>query len=146
MSETPAVVETVQRTQAGTGTESGSAEHRGPVGHHRLVVWQRGMELVEECYRLTRAFPAEERYGLASQIRRAAISVPANIAEGYGRGRARQFTQFLDIARGSTRELQTLLEAAARTGCVSRDQLTYAMGLADECARMAGALVTRYRR
>ncbi|MDB5296543.1 MAG: ribosomal protein [Phycisphaerales bacterium] len=72
-----------------------------------LIAWQKGMDLVEEVYRATRLFPADEVYGLTSQIRRAAVSIPANVAEGQGRGGAAEFARFLRIAHGSLREVET---------------------------------------
>ena len=74
-----------------------------------LEVWQLAMTLAEHCYELTKQFPKEELYGLISQIRRAAVSIPANIAEGYGRDQTGNFIQFLRIAQGSSRELETHL-------------------------------------
>jgi four helix bundle protein len=76
-----------------------------------LLVWQRAMQLTESIYRLTQDFPRAELYGLTSQIRRCAASVPSNIAEGQGKGSHGEFRQFLCIARGSTCELQTQLES-----------------------------------
>ncbi len=79
-----------------------------PVQSYRdLRVWDEAMTLAEECYRLTRAFPKDELYGMVSQIRRAAASVPANIAEGYGRGNRGEYLQFLRVAQGSLKELET---------------------------------------
>jgi four helix bundle protein len=72
-----------------------------------LIVWQRGMQLAVAIYRLTKDFPREEVYGLTSQIRRAAISIPSNIAEGQGRQSTGEFKNFIGIARGSNFELQT---------------------------------------
>ncbi|MEB3214027.1 MAG: four helix bundle protein, partial [Leptolyngbyaceae bacterium] len=66
-----------------------------------LEVWQQGMNLAEACYQLTKAFPKEEVYGMVSQIRRAAVSIPANIAEGYGREYRNEYIKFLRIAQGS---------------------------------------------
>lgn len=77
-----------------------------------LTVWQRSMQLTLAIYRLTQQFPREETYGLTSQIRRAAVSLPSNIAEGHGRLNTNEFRQFLGIARGSNFELQTQLEIA----------------------------------
>src|SRR5690349_21718018 len=77
-----------------------------------LQVWQRSMQLAVSIYRLTKDFPREELYGLTSQIRRAAVSIPSNIAEGQGRIGAGEFRQFLGIARGSTCEVQTQFEIA----------------------------------
>lgn len=79
-----------------------------------LIVWQRAMELVTAVYELTEAFPREEMYGLTSQIRRSAISIPSNIAEGRVRGSAKEFMQFLRIAYGSGAELETQIEIAKR--------------------------------
>lgn len=77
--------------------------------HHDLLVWQEGMKLVELVYALTSRLPKEEMYGLTSQMRRAAVSVPSNIAEGAGRNGSKEFLHFLSIARGSLSELETLL-------------------------------------
>jgi four helix bundle protein len=77
-----------------------------------LQVWQRSMELTVAVYRLTRDFPREEQYGLTAQIRRSAVSIPSNIAEGQGRLSTGEFRQFLAIARGSNCEVQTQLEIA----------------------------------
>jgi len=80
--------------------------------HHDLRVWQDAMELVTRIYSVTGTFPAEERFGLTSQIRRASISVPSNIAEGAARGSRKEFIHFLTIARGSLSELDTQLRIA----------------------------------
>jgi four helix bundle protein len=72
-----------------------------------LNVWQKGIELVKELYKITKSFPKEEQYGLSSQIRRAAVSVPSNIAEGFRRRYAKEYKQFLNIALGSCAELET---------------------------------------
>lgn len=77
--------------------------------HHKLEVWQESMVLVKAVYSLTNAFPKEEVYGLSSQIRRCAVSVPSNIAEGAARNSKNEFLQFLNIARGSLSELETQL-------------------------------------
>ncbi len=77
-----------------------------------LIVWQRGIDVTVAVYRLTKDFPREEMYGLTSQIRRSAVSVPSNIAEGHGRLNTREFRHFVAIARGSNFELQTQLEIA----------------------------------
>jgi four helix bundle protein len=77
--------------------------------HHELKAWQEAMELVKEIYQVTRDFPKEEIYGLVSQMRHAAVSIPSNISEGAARGGDREFIQFLIIARGSLSELETQL-------------------------------------
>jgi four helix bundle protein len=110
------------------------------------MVWQKGMELVEACYRLSAAFPQDERFGLTSQLRRAAVSVPANIAEGNGRGHAGQFVAFLDTARGSAREVETLLEIALRLGYAKSDRVTPAMQLSDALSRMLSAMINKLRK
>jgi four helix bundle protein len=79
-----------------------------------LQVWQKAMLLAEQVYRLTRGFPREELFGLTSQMRRAATSIPANIAEGWGRRGTKEFLQFLNIAAGSLRELETYILLAQR--------------------------------
>ena len=88
-----------------------------------LEVWQRGMSLAEQVYRLTGAFPKEEAFGLTSQIRRAACSIPANIAEGWGRQGNREFQQFLRVAQGSLRELETHLLLSQRVEICTADQV-----------------------
>jgi len=82
--------------------------------HKDLIVWQKEMDLVEELYRLTEAMPKSETYGLTSQIRRAAVSVPSNIAEGAARNHDKEFVQFLYVALGSAAELETQLLLAER--------------------------------
>src|ERR1041385_1021104 len=75
--------------------------------YQELIVWQRAMDLVEEVYRISRGFPREEVYGLTSQIRRASVSIPSNIAEGQGRRTTPDFVKHLSIAYGSLREVET---------------------------------------
>ncbi len=83
-----------------------------------LKVWQEAMNLAEECYRVTKQFPKEETYGMISQIRRASVSIPANIAEGYGRRTRGEYIQFLYIAQGSLKELETHLLLSIRVALV----------------------------
>ena len=90
--------------------------------HHELHVWQESMTLVELIYKLTEAFPDKERYGLINQLRRAAVSVPSNIAEGAARGSDAEFIRFLHIARGSLSEIETQLLIAQRLGYTNADQ------------------------
>jgi four helix bundle protein len=85
-----------------------------PQGFRDLVVWQKAMDVVESIYHATQRWPREETYGLRDQVRRAAVSVPANIAEGQGRNSAREFHQFLAVARGSLGEVETHLLIAQR--------------------------------
>ncbi len=92
--------------------------------HRDLVAWQKGMDMVVMIYRATEAFPKHELYGLTSQIRRADVSAPANIAEGQGRRLTGEFIQFLGNARGSLLELDTHLELALRLGYLKAEQHT----------------------
>jgi len=101
-----------------------------------LVVWQRGMQLTVAIYRLTREFPREELYGLTSQLRRSAVSVPSNIAEGHGRLNTREFRQFLGVARGSNFELQTQLEIAKALELGDSQLISNAERLSHEVGKM----------
>lgn len=88
-------------------------------GHRGLKAWQEAIALVDLLYAATDSFPAEERYGLTSQIRRAAVSVPSNIAEGFARAGSKELLHFLSIASGSLSELDTLVEISARRGLLA---------------------------
>jgi four helix bundle protein len=106
-----------------------------------LVVWQRAMQLTVAIYRLTQEFPHEEMYGLTSQIRRAAVSVPSNIAEGHGRLNTGEFRQFLGVARASNFELQTQLEIARALAFGKPKLLDEAEGLSHEVGKMIYAIL-----
>jgi four helix bundle protein len=106
-----------------------------------LLVWQRGMDLAVLIYEISRNWPKEEAYGLTSQARRAAASVPANIAEGYGRQSTASYSQFLKIARGSLKELETHLILAKRVGLHTDERFTVAMQQSDELGKMLGSLI-----
>jgi four helix bundle protein len=101
--------------------------------HRNLVAWQKGMDLLIEVYKLTQGFPASELYGLSSQLRRAAISVPANIAEGAADRTHAQFTHFLANALGSLNEIDTQLELSFRLGFISEKDYHYIGIVLDEC-------------
>jgi len=101
-----------------------------------LQVWQRAIQLTVAIYRLTQGFPREEVYGLSSQIRRSAVSVPSNIAEGHGRLNSGEFRQFLGIARGSNFEFQTQLEIARTLEFGNPKLLDEAEGLSHEVGKM----------
>jgi four helix bundle protein len=101
-----------------------------------LLVWQRAMQLTVAIYRLTQEFPREEIYGLTSQIRRAAVSVPSNIAEGQARLNPAEFRQFLGIARGSVCEVQTQLEIARALGFGDSKLIDEAESLSHEVGKM----------
>lgn len=99
------------------------------------------MSLAEDCYRLTRAFPREEMFGLTSQIRRAAASVPANIAEGHGREHTGSFIQYLRIAQGSLKELETHLLLAERVGITTAKNIKTALDQCQASGKMLRALI-----
>ena len=92
--------------------------------YRKLEVWHDGVELVAEVYRLTEAFPVRERYGLTSQIRHAAVSVPSNIAEGYGRATRGEYLNHLSVAKGSLNEVETLCAVCLRLGIGDEATLT----------------------
>jgi four helix bundle protein len=108
-----------------------------------LVVWQRSVQLATAIYTLTRGFPKDELYGLTSQIRRAAVSVPSNIAEGQGRLSTGEFRQFLGIARGSNFELQTQLEVARALKMGDFKLIDEAEGLSHEVGKMIHAILEK---
>jgi len=107
-----------------------------------LTVWQRSLELVAEVYKLTKKFPKEEVFGLTSQMRRAAASIPANIAEGYARKHRAEYVQFLRIAFGSGAELESHIAVAQKLEFVSLVDSRKAAGLLDETMRMLNKLIS----
>jgi len=111
-----------------------------------LVAWQKGINLSLLVYRLTKRFPDEEKFGLVSQMRRSAVSIPANIAEGYGRGRRAEYIRYLEIGRGSLFELQTYLELAQEMKWVDGEDLAAVARLAEEVDRIVSALLRSLKR
>ena len=111
--------------------------------HRNSVAWQKGMALAALIYKVTQGFPADERFGLTNQLRRAAVSIPSNIAEGKGRLSTGELIQFLGIARGSTLEVQTQLEIASMLGFGERAAMMEAQKLVvEEIKILNAALVT----
>jgi four helix bundle protein len=106
-----------------------------------LRVWQDAMTLAESCYRLTRQFPRDEVFGLTSQIRRAAGSIPANIAEGHGRENTGSFVQHLRISQGSLKEMETHLLLADRVGIVPEQDLQPVLAQCESLGKMIRALI-----
>ena len=107
------------------------------VTHFReLEVWRLAMRLARSVYELTAQFPREERYGLAAQLQRAAISVPSNIAEGNARQSVRDYARFVSIASGSIAELQTQLQLSADLGLAHADDVAEVLGITESVARM----------
>ncbi|MBD5309191.1 MAG: four helix bundle protein [Bacteroides sp.] len=107
-----------------------------------LKVWQKSMELVSDVYILVRFLPREEMYALSDQIRRAAISIPSNIAEGHGRDSNREFIRFLSISRGSLFELETQLEIGLRLGYFDSSKLEGTTEKISEIRKMINSLIT----
>ena len=107
--------------------------------YEKLTVWQRAMDLVEVVYKTTLNFPESERYGLVSQIRRAAVSIPSNIAEGSRRSTKKDFRHFLIIAFGSGSELETQMRIATRIGFLKEDSMI--KPLLDEVMKMLNKLI-----
>jgi four helix bundle protein len=111
-----------------------------PIQSYRdLIVWQRAMDLLTECYRVARLLPPSETYALGAHIERSAVAVAAHIAGGHARERA-EFLDSLTVATASLREVETLLLAGTRMCLLSSDQIQIAMGLGDEVGRMLTAL------
>lgn len=105
-----------------------------------LLVWQKGMDLAKQVYRVTRAFPNEERFGLVSQMRRAAVSIPSNIAEGQARHTTKEFIQFISHAEGSVAELETQLRLAVDLGFSSEPETEKAFELVSDLRNMLNVL------
>ena len=110
-----------------------------------LIAWQKAVDLVEDVYRVTRAFPRDELYGLTSQMRRAAVAVPSNIAEGQGRRTRGEFQQFLGIAKGSLFELDTQALIAARLQYISPDRAKSLRDRIHEVGRIISGLTASVR-
>lgn len=108
-----------------------------------LVVWQRAIQLCLDVYGATKSFPVEERFGLTNQLRRAAVSVPSNIAEGYGRGSQADYLRFLRTARGSLAEIDTQLLIARGLGLLSDASYSGILESVNECGRILAGLIRR---
>ncbi|MGL4874348.1 MAG: four helix bundle protein [Clostridium sp.] len=105
-----------------------------------LVVWRRAMDLVEEIYLLTKKFPKEERYSLVDQLRRAAVSIPSNIAEGQQRNSTAQFKYFLSIAQGSRAEVETQIIIAFRLKYIDQNEMNKILNICAEIGKMINGL------
>lgn len=117
---------------------------KGKIQSYRdLLVWQKGMDLVRGIYRITRGFPDEEKYGLAGQLRRAAVSLPSNIAEGYARNSTNDYVCFLRMGIGSLYEMQTQLEIAISEKMTTAQGCASLIELANELERMLVSLVKK---
>ena len=111
--------------------------------YRELLVWQKAMELVAEVYRIARLLPKEELYVLSNQMRRAAVSIPSNIAEGQARNSTREFINFLSIARGSNAELQTQCLICKMLSYIPEAELQKTLSLSDEVGKMLHTLINK---
>lgn len=108
-----------------------------------LKVWQKSMVLVNEIYRVVKYLPKEETYALSDQMRRAAVSIPSNIAEGQARPNRNDYLNFLSIAKGSNAELQTQCLICVNLGYINSDDIQNALSISDEVGKMLSTLITR---
>jgi four helix bundle protein len=108
--------------------------------YRELKVWQNGMRICSQVYEVTKEFPKAEQFGITSQMQRAAVSIPANIAEGHGRGSTKDYLRYLSIARGSLAELETLLTLAYQFRYLDSPRNQLLMSACDEQSRMLRGL------
>lgn len=113
--------------------------------YKELIVWQKGVQLVKEVFLLTNKFPHAELYGLTSQIRRAAVAIPSNIAEGYGRRSIKSYTQFYAIAYGSALELETQIIIAKQLELADNKEFNRVERLLTEVSKMLNAMITKMK-
>jgi four helix bundle protein len=111
-----------------------------------LIIWQKSMDLVTEIYKISKRFPNDEVYGLISQIRRCAISIPSNIAEGYGRNSTNDYIHFLRIAAGSLYELQTQIEISLNLLYIDKTRFDEIYERSREIERMLSSLISKLRK
>ena len=111
--------------------------------YRELIVWQKAMELATEVYDLVKLLPREETYALGDQMRRAAVSIPSNIAEGYGRSSKKDYANFLTMARGSAYEVETQILLCNRINLLSTSQVAPALQILTEITRMVNAMLAK---
>jgi len=117
-------------------------EHRDEIRNYfDLTAWQRARQLVKQVYRASQKFPREELYCLTSQLRRAVVSIPSNIAEGYGRGSRKDYVHFLQIARGGLYEVQTQLFLAHDLNYLDEKTLNELLAQTNSCSQLIGSLI-----
>ena len=114
--------------------------------YQELIVWQKAMDLVEEVYTVSKCFPREEIYGLTSQLRRAAVSIPSNVAEGQGRRTTPDFLRHLSIGYGSLREVETQILIATRLRYLAQGKCQEVMSMAAEVERLLNGLMSSLTR
>jgi four helix bundle protein len=110
-----------------------------------LIVWQKAMELTVEIYKTIKKLPKEETYSLCDQMKRSAVSIPSNIAEGHDRGTKKEFIYFLTIARGSKAELETQLQICLKVEYLSEQDISVAMSLLKEIGSMLTSLISKLK-
>lgn len=115
------------------------------MGHREQFIWKKGVELAVRCYEITQGFPQSEVYGLTSQIRRASVSVASNIAEGYGRKTKHEYIQFLHIALGSLRELDTQLVIAQQVNLTEDSELINLLNDIEKMQKLLVATVNKLK-
>ena len=111
-----------------------------------LLVWKAAMDLAVDCYAATKSFPTGEIYGMTSQIRRSSASIAANIAEGYGREQTESFIQFLRVAQGSLKELETHAILSGRVGLLTDEMVAILLGKSDDLGKMLHAMIRSLQR
>ena len=112
-------------------------------GYRDLIVWQKSMDLVDEIYKIVRLLPIEERFALSDQMRRSAVSIPSNIAEGYERKSKKEYIHFLSVAKSSRAELETQLYICIRQKFITPEDANKAFGLCNEVGRILNALINK---
>lgn len=110
-----------------------------------LIVWNKSMFLVTSIYSILKKFPDEEKFGLVSQIKRSSVSVPSNIAEGYGRNSIKDYSRFLQIARGSLYEMQTQIEISKNLNFISEKEVNEIFNLSLEVEKMLNSLINKLK-
>jgi len=111
----------------------------------QLKIWQKWIEIVKEVYTLSNKFPKDELYGLTSQMRRSAVSIPSNVAEGFKRYHSKEYRQFLYVALGSAAELETQLIIAQELGFISEDKLSIISEKIEHLSRMISSLLNKLK-
>ena len=113
--------------------------------YKELIVWQKAMDFAAEIYRLTRNLPKEELYALSNQLKRAAVSIPSNIAEGHARFSTKEYLRFLSIARGSCAEVETQLLLCVKLDYLTQEDIEGILNLQNEIERMLNSMITKLR-
>ena len=116
----------------------------GTQSYKDLIVWQKSMTLTTEVYSLTKKLPKDELFGLTSQLKRAVVSIPSNIAEGNGRASKKEYSRFLSVARGSKSEVETQLLICVNLGYLQQSEIEPALNLCIEISKMLNAMLSKF--